>query len=103
MRCVVEIPSAVTVRSITDFAAHLTEAVDSHAEVALDPAALTEVDLSFVQLVLAARAHAARKGGSVRLTRPAAAPLAALLERAGFLADPDPADLDFWFQGDLPQ
>ena len=26
-----------------------------------------------------------------------------LLDRAGFLGDPQPADLDFWFHGELPQ
>ena len=103
MLCVIETPESVTVRSIVDFSARLTEALAAHADIELDVDALGEVDLSFVQLMLAARADAAQRGGTVRLARPAGPAVAALLERAGFLTDPDPADLDFWFHGDLPQ
>jgi hypothetical protein len=103
MTHVVELPESLTVRSIADFATRLAEIMDSDAAVELDAGRLGEVDLSFVQLMLAARAHAAQRGGALRLASPAGPAIAALLERAGFLTDPDPADLDFWFHGDLPQ
>ena len=103
MTCVVKVPESVTVRSIGDFRSSLVESLESHEAVELDLDDLVEIDLSFVQLVLAARAHARRKGGSLRLSNPANAPLAALLDRAGFAAEPEPADLDFWFHGELPQ
>ena len=56
-----------------------------------------------VPLVLAARAHLEHEGAQLRLAQPAGPALVALLDRAGFLGDPQPADIDFWFHGELPQ
>jgi hypothetical protein len=75
--------------------------------VTLDLSGVVDADLSFVQLVQAARAHVAGGSGSggdagaLRLAAPAQGAVAALLVRAGFAADP--ADIDFWFHGALPQ
>lgn len=100
---VINVPGSVTVRSVAEFGGQLSTAFDSHADVMLDLAALAELDLSFVQLVHAARSHRDNAGGTLRLAGPANEAVAALLGRAGFLTDPDPADVDFWFHGDLPQ
>jgi hypothetical protein len=100
---VMDVPTSVTVRSVAEFSHQLVQAIETHADVALDLASLSELDLSFVQLVHAARAHRGQDGGVLRLARPAGQNVAALLRRAGFLTQPDPADIDFWFHGDLPQ
>jgi len=97
---VIEVPNSVTVRSVTDFGQHLTTALAGHDEIVLDIEAMDELDLSFIQLVHAARGE---EGKTVRLARPANAAVAALLDRAGFLTDPSDADRDFWFHGDLPR
>lgn len=97
---VVAVPGSVTVRSVTDFRDHLSSALAEHDEIVLDADAADEIDLSFVQLVQAARAE---PGKTIRLARPANAAIAALLYRAGFLTDPSDTDLDFWFHGDLPR
>lgn len=96
-------PGSITVRSVTEFSQHLIAAMEDHGDVALDLSALEEVDLSFVQLVLSARSHGAAEGRTLRLAQPAGEAVTALLRRAGFLTDPDPGDIDFWFHGDLPQ
>ena len=94
-------PAAVTVRNTVEFARELRETCEENPEVVLDLGELAEADLSFVQLVHAARVHLDRAGGSLRLASPAAGPVAALLIRAGFSSHPD--DVDFWFHGVLPQ
>jgi ABC-type transporter Mla MlaB component len=96
---VIEMPSSVTVRSVAALRATFVEAFDTPGDVDLDCAAITEVDLSFVQLLESARRHCADAGRALRLTQPAQGAVAALLERAGFATDPDPASLDFWFHG----
>lgn len=87
--------------------AHLRDAVldalTHHDDIELDNASLEDVDLSFVQLVLAARSEATRAGKSLRLSVPAIDSLAALLERGGLLTCVSDEDRAFWFHGDLPQ
>lgn len=103
MTQVIEAPSSVTVRSAGEFAGQLLGAVQSGGDLDIDLSALAEVDLSFIQLLLAARAHLEQEGGRLGLAQPAGPALAALLDRAGFLGDPQPADIEFWFHGELPQ
>ena len=103
MTQVIEAPSSVTVRSAGEFAGQLLGAVQSGGDIDIDLSALAEVDLSFIQLILAARAHLEQEGARLGLAQPAGPALATLLDRAGFLGDPQPADLDFWFHGELPQ
>jgi anti-anti-sigma regulatory factor len=100
---VIEAPSSVTVRSAGEFAEQLLAAVQAGGDLDVDVAALGEVDLSFIQLILAARSHVEQEGARFALAQPAGPALAALLDRAGFLGDPQPADIDFWFHGELPQ
>jgi hypothetical protein len=97
---IVEVPKSVTVRTVADFSRHLASDLAAHDEVVLDADALAELDLSFVQIVQAARAESDK---TIRLARPANDAVAALLTRAGFLTDPSDADVDFWFHGDLPR
>lgn len=117
MGVVMLVPGVVTVRTVSGFWAELCGACAAGGDVTLDLSDVAEADLSFVQLVQAARAHvaggnggsAAHAGansatagtGALRLAAPAQGPVAALLVRAGFAADP--ADIDFWFHGALPQ
>lgn len=81
----------------------LTEALDAHDQLALDVSALVDVDLTLLQLVEAGRQQAAREHKVLALVQPANAAVTALLERAGFLADPSADTLKFWFHGDLPK
>ena len=100
---VLEAPGSVTVRSINQFSQDLLAAVETHDEVIFDLSNVSEMDLSLVQVIEAARAHSLHKSGSLRLSEPAGAGVTALLDRAGFLTDAEPADLDFWFHGSAPQ
>ena len=100
MPTILVLPAKVTTRTIGDVADTIVAALADDPAVTLDLSAVAEVDLSFVQLVEAARRAPDR---SLQLDRPAGATIAALLRRAGFLTAPTPADIDFWFHGALPQ
>ncbi|WP_294282636.1 STAS domain-containing protein [uncultured Sphingomonas sp.] len=97
-------PSSLTMASIHDFALTIGQCQQGgEGPLTLDLSQVAAPDLSLLQVVESARAQARVGGGSVRLSAPAAGPLAALLGRAGFTDAMTPDDLDFWFHGDLPQ
>jgi hypothetical protein len=54
------------------------------------------VDLSFIQLIEAARRHAASQGKTIRLAAPAGTQVRAVLERGGFLSRSAPDAFRFW-------
>lgn len=99
----VEVAPSITVRSAAVFRQHLLEALEADDQIELDVTDVSDVDLSFVQMLHAAREQARRSGKTVRLSAPAGDAIVALLDRAGFLAAPTPDDLDFWFHGECPQ
>ncbi|MPS70622.1 STAS domain-containing protein [Novosphingobium aerophilum] len=103
MRQVVAVPGSVTVRSAHQFRQDILAGFDAGQDLDLDLSSLVEVDLAFLEIVYSARDHWMRAGRELRLAHPAGGPVAALLERAGFLTDPTPQDLEFWFHGELPQ
>ncbi|GHC82934.1 STAS domain-containing protein [Novosphingobium pokkalii] len=90
-------------QTITAAWSTLTEAMEAHAALVLDLSDLADVDLTMVQLVETARQHAVRDSRALRLSAPANPAVTALLRRAGFLTDPSPETLDFWFHGERPQ
>ena len=91
---------ALTIRTAETTYTKLLE-VAERPVVELDCGGATEVDLSFVQLVLAARASARRRQQVLRLAQPPEGPLYETLQRGGFLAasiDGATADQAFWLQ-----
>jgi anti-anti-sigma regulatory factor len=90
-------------KTIGDIAGRLQDAASEHDSICLDLTAAVNIDLSILQLIEAARRHAANGGAAVTLSQPASPALAALLDRTGFLAAASPADITFWFHGELPQ
>ena len=103
MAQIVLVPAIVTTASVLPFAAELASQLERNDAIELDLTAVTDADVSFLQLVCAARRQAERDGKSLRLAMPVHDVLAALLERAGFLTDIPSADQNFWFHGDLPR
>lgn len=94
---------STTIRTIEPMREQILAAFAEHSAIEIDASAIAEVDLSLIQLIEAARAHGAREGKTLRLTQPANATLAALLQRAGFLTESTAEVLDFWCHGDQPQ
>lgn len=79
---------ALTIQSADGVYSSLTEALARHAAVVVDCTAATEIDLSFIQLLLAARRSAQGSGKSVVLSAPAGGALLNALSRGGFLGAP---------------
>ncbi|MEJ0017452.1 MAG: STAS domain-containing protein [Acetobacteraceae bacterium] len=97
------VPAAVlfdgvlSIRTIVPARATLLEALAGAAPVLVDCSAAESVDLSFIQLLLAARLSARQAGKSLRLTGPACGALAAALAQGGFLP---PSGADPFWSGD---
>lgn len=60
---------------------------------------VTEVDLTFAQLLEAARRTAIARGQMIRLEKPAEGSLLEVLQRGGFLNPEDADHVNFWFRG----
>ncbi|MCJ2183967.1 STAS domain-containing protein [Novosphingobium sp. 1949] len=99
----VTLGQSATIRTVHEVRNALLEGFEKDGAVTVDAARVEEVDLSLIQLLDAARTHAAAKGLAFALTAPANAALAAMLERNGFLTAPSSAELAFWLQGETQQ
>ena len=86
---------ALTLRTADDVLARLRDMSARHETLEIDCDAAEEVDLSFIQLILAARTSAAMASRIVSLARPASGALLDALRRGGLLAG---ADQGFWLQ-----
>ena len=103
MVTVMQVPASSTVRNVTAVHAELLVRLIAESDLEIDLSQIEEVDLSLPQLLTSLRVAAAELGRTVRLRSPAPTPVAALLERAGFLAAATPQDLEFWFHGERAQ
>ncbi|MEA1672029.1 STAS domain-containing protein [Nitrospirillum sp. BR 11163] len=102
-----------TLRNAEETHAVLMSAMKAHPVLEIDCGTLDEVDLSFIQLLLAARKSAKSAGRILRLARPASGALRDTLHRGGFLMAADlaagvpasaaqTADSDFWLHTETP-
>jgi len=90
---------AQTVRNIQVAHERLLAAMAEHQAVEIHCNAVTELDLSLIQLVLAAKRSADKAGKSLTLAASATGKLRAALDRAGFLAVDEAGDENFWLKG----
>jgi ABC-type transporter Mla MlaB component len=92
----------LTMRAAEALQTRLREMIDRHSVVEIDCSAATEIDLSFVQLLLAARLSAQKAGKTVNIAALPAGALLDILTRGGFRptreARPD-GGTGFWFGG----
>jgi hypothetical protein len=87
---------AANIRNIVKYHDELRDALTAGVDLSLDLGGMEEVDLAFIQLVLAARRSAEARGVAFALTDPAPEPILQVLERGGFIG-PCPDDRrNFW-------
>jgi hypothetical protein len=90
----------ITLQSVDSIHARLLE-MAGQPVVEIDCDGVTEVDLSLIQLIQAARVSAQRSGRTVVLARPATGALQQALHRGGFVGgdtDQPKSDQAFWTQ-----
>jgi ABC-type transporter Mla MlaB component len=99
----ISLDGALTVRGVENVHADLAAALQQHAMVIVDCSAATEIDLSLIQLLLAARRTAQRAAKTLLLAGADNAALRTALLRGGFVPaapDCDPGgvgpDTEFW-------
>jgi hypothetical protein len=90
------LPKALTIKNILAVREIILDFLDKNTSATLDIDAEAQADLSFVQLISAARKHAESRAGRVLLARPAAGELYDVLKRGGFLDDMTPDAAYFW-------
>jgi len=98
--CRFELDGVQTVRTIQATHERLVAAMAAHQAIEIDCNAVAELDLSLIQLVLAAKRSADKADKSLTLAAPASGKLRAALDRAGFLAAAvrGPGEA-FWLKG----
>lgn len=88
--------NSLTIKNVLASLEAILDHMDSNSTAILDIAEGAQVDLSFVQLIVAARIRAEARAGRVLLARPAGGDLYDVLKRGGFLDDMTPDDAQFW-------
>ncbi len=90
-----------TVRHAAETYAAFTAAMNAPGDIELDCAGVTEADVSFIQIILAATRSAVAQGKQLRLTAPPPPSLCSALQRAG-VAQLPAADPASWIQHRSP-
>lgn len=93
---VLELDRALTIRQAAALKEKMLAAFAAADAVELAIEADAEADLSFVQLIEAARIHAAMESKELRLASPAGGQVLETLERAGLMTNMSPASRAFW-------
>ena len=93
----------LTIRNAAAIKAMLVERLQIERSVSLELNQDAAVDLSFVQLVAAARIRQRSVGGELALAEPASSKLRDVLQRAGFIDGASTDDLKFWLHSENAQ
>ncbi|HSX76267.1 MAG TPA: STAS domain-containing protein [Shinella sp.] len=90
------LPATLTIKTMVSVQELILDFLNNNSTAVLDIDEAAQVDLSFVQLVTAARKQAEAKAGRVLLARPASGDLYDVLKRGGFLDEMTPDAANFW-------
>ncbi|CAN7577321.1 MULTISPECIES: hypothetical protein [Neorhizobium] len=90
------LPQNLTVRAITIVQQEMLQFLDKTASATIELDDDCQVDISFIQLMEAARIHADTAGKHIALARPASGSTLDVLKRSGFLEGMSAEDLKFW-------
>ncbi|MEW9616540.1 STAS domain-containing protein [Shinella sp. S4-D37] len=90
------LPTTLTIKTMLSVQELILDFLNNNSTTVLDIDEAAQVDLSFVQLVTAARKQAEAKAGRVLLARPASGDLYDVLKRGGFLDGMTPDAAHFW-------
>lgn len=99
----VSLPSVLSIRDIADVCGQIRTSLDNNGRVVIDVPPQASIDLSFLQLMDAARKQAEASGKIFTLARPIDDSVKAVLERAGYLPFEHAEDSQFWFHKETMQ
>jgi anti-anti-sigma regulatory factor len=74
---------AVTIQAVADAKARLSEALAAGGDLSVDCSAVDDVDVTFLQVLIATHRSAALRGFGFRLDPPPSLPFFTMLDRAG--------------------
>src|SRR5215217_3150672 len=95
----IALDGTIGLRDVTALTAQFREALAKHSDIVVTTNGLTGIDITVLQLLVAARKSAMAAGKSLALEAPAAPALELVLVKAGFLSATGEAttpDGDFW-------
>jgi len=90
---------SLNVSNIESTYIQVVESLSECEDLRLDISDISETDLTFVQLIEAARRQAREAGGVLSLCAPADGSVLEVLRRGGFLDDERSERTQFWLQG----
>jgi anti-anti-sigma regulatory factor len=93
---IVTLSGVIDIRSIDNSFMKIKQAADEGHSLEINLADVTDIDLTFLQLIEAARRSAAQAGAGIRLSRPADGIVLETLRRGGFLNSPEDERTRFW-------
>ncbi|WP_071831134.1 STAS domain-containing protein [Pararhizobium antarcticum] len=91
-----KLTGALTIRTVAEVKERLSGLISNNGEVTLEIAETSQVDLSFVQLIEAARAYAESCRKTLLLKAPASGGLLDVLTRGGFNDEISSETAKFW-------
>ncbi len=94
----VSFAGSLTVSNIETAQAELGAAVRQSSSVLIDLGGVSEADLTFIQLIEAARRRVSETGGELTLRDPADGAVLEVLRRGGFLDDDGSDRAKFWLK-----
>ena len=97
------LPSNLTVRAISALQPEVLQLIDKNKSAIIDLPDDCQVDISFIQLLEAARIYAGTAGKHIALAQPASGPLLDALQRSGFLEGMSVEDAEFWLHQEVKQ
>jgi hypothetical protein len=90
------LPENLTVRAIVPMREDILKFIDAHEAAKIELSDEVQVDISFIQMVEAARVYAGTAGKVITLAQPASGVLLETLRRSGFLEGMSDDDAKFW-------
>lgn len=97
----ISLPGVLSIRSVSELYSNIIDKFRNNNTITLNLPENAEADLSFLQLIEAARRQAKAAGKTFSLSAPASGSLLKVLERAGFTEAFDEEDKKFWLHKEV--
>ncbi|MDR3437985.1 STAS domain-containing protein [Telmatospirillum sp.] len=92
----IELTEYIDIHSAEQFHKRILYSLENYHDIEVDSESVAKIDVSIIQLLIAARASATRRGIALTMKHPVGDALLETLRRGGFLSEPLSANSDFW-------